>query len=121
MPIANTQAPYGQYVAGNVLRLLPVLDASGAIVTANGYVGLSFPFSVVDEPMTLAAAGFDPNPPIPGNDVVNVEISPDGINWQPLWIHGTQVQLAADNSLILISVPGLYRLARAGYFQSGTP
>jgi hypothetical protein len=117
MPISNTTSPYGQHVVGNAKLLLPVLDAQGFVVpVVDGLVGVSYPFAVVDQPMTIVAGGFTANP----TDILQVQVSPEGCTWQDLWIHGTAIQLTPHNSLIHISVPGTYRLVRPGW-GVGTP
>lgn len=116
MPISNVVAPYGQYVVGNVLKILPILDDNGQLVyEVDGYVGLSYPFHVVDQPMTLVAADFRQFGL--NDDVVLVQVTPDGETWQDLWLHGTQVKLSPENTLVHLSVPGMYRLARLGWFK----
>lgn len=117
MPITTIAVPYGQHVVGATRLLLPVLDQHGQpIVVIDNKVGISYPFQVVDQPMTLVATKFNDH----DSDYVQVQVSPDGVTWQDLWLHGTPIQLTRYNSMVHISIPGIFRLTRYGWGEVGT-
>lgn len=63
-------------------------------------------FRVVDQPVTLWAAG------LAADDVIAVQVTPDGTNWQDWYLHDLPVQLSVSNTLLAITVPGVYRLRK---------
>lgn len=112
MPISKQTGFPNRYNAQNPQLKLPVLNEQGAEIPGDeGVYGLSFPFTVLEQPVTLVGSGFvDGVSP----DIVIVQCSPDGVTWQDLWIHGFPIQLEASNSMVVLTVPGTYRLRRFG-------
>lgn len=123
MPIVSPSSVRARYDAQNARLLLPKLDNHGRpIVTPNGQEEEpSHPFQVLDQPAIIVAGPFVDYtlivPPVPLDlyalDEIQLEVSPDdGETWQAVWIHGRNLKLTAQNSVIYLPIPGMYRVRR---------
>jgi hypothetical protein len=113
MPIAAPTVAQNRYNVNNPKLLLPVLSSEGAVVPGpNGVWGLSYAFQIFDQPVTIVASDFLDST---NADIVSVQTTPDGVNWQDLWVQTFPVRLLPQNSMVVITVPGTYRLARLGW------
>lgn len=68
----------------------------------------SNPFTVHDKPIALFAVG------MAVGDVIQVQITADGADWDDMSIHGQLVQITPTNNMLYIPVAGKYRLKRSG-------
>jgi hypothetical protein len=68
----------------------------------------SNPFTVRDSPIAIFAVGMDVS------DVIQVQITTDGVDWDDMSIHGQKVQVTPANNMLYIPVAGKYRLRRQG-------
>jgi hypothetical protein len=68
----------------------------------------SNPFTVRDNPIAIFAVGMDVS------DVIQVQITTDGVDWDDMSIHGQLVQISPTNNMLYIPVAGKYRLQRKG-------
>jgi len=64
------------------------------------------PSSSVNVPATLVAIG------LAVNETVDVQISPDGVNYTNLYVDRVQVQLTSTNNAVTIYGPGRYRVVK---------
>lgn len=65
-------------------------------------------FKVMSQPVIVTAAG------LVTDDVIAVQVTPDqGLTWQDWYLHELPVQLSTLNTLVCITVPGVYRLRKA--------
>lgn len=101
MPITTTSSPY---TAAN--PLMP--DGAFSFFPRSDGGSESGVIRVMSQPVIVYAAG------LVTGDVIAVQTTPDGgMTWQDLYLHDLPVQLATDNTLVYISVPGIYRLRKA--------
>lgn len=78
---------------------------SGRFFPTNPVSLSSHRFVVVDQPFVLVGANLSNTYP------VQVQYSPDnGMSWQDWYMYGSPVQLTADNTMLVIKIPGTYRL-----------
>lgn len=112
MPITTSSKPYNvanQKESPSPWNMFPRAD--GGDTTDK--------FRVVDQPVTVYAAG------LTGTDVIAVQLTPNGVDWQDWYLHDLPVQLSAFNTLLCITIPGTYRLRKAvgasAAIVTGTP
>lgn len=64
-------------------------------------------FKVMSQPVIVTAAG------LVTDDVIAVQVTPDqGRTWQDWYLHDLPVQLTPLNVIVVITVPGIYRLRK---------
>lgn len=100
MPISTAAKPF---TAAN-----PKMREGGWLFFASSSTSLtSGSFDVMSQPVIVTAAG------LITDDVIAVQVTPDqGATWQDWYMHDQPIQLSSSNVVVVITVPGRYRLRK---------
>jgi len=99
VPIVTSQRPYTQVNPAQE-------DSPWTFFPRKDKGRVSHAFEVVDQPVVITAGG------LKDDDDIFLQVSPDGENFADFSLHGTQIRLTALNVVIVLRIPGTYRLMK---------